>query len=147
MKHKVFLILTFALSLTSCSEKRNRKEIKQVQNEIREIKKDFWDNGKLASEGIYINNIANGNMKWYHENGYLAGEGEMVNDKRNGLWKVYNKENGKLSAEGNFTDDNKNGDWKLYNDKGTLCKIQFWKNNKLIKEEEIFKNIKLDQNH
>lgn len=135
MRYSVILLSFTFLCLLGCNTSQKGTELKPIEIS-KEIKKDFWENGVLASEGIYINGKANGQMKWFHDNGFLAGEGPMKNDKRNGLWKVYNRENGKLSAEGSFKDDLKHGKWKIFHENGTLWKEQFWKFNKLITEQE-----------
>ncbi|CAL2061650.1 hypothetical protein [Tenacibaculum sp. 190524A05c] len=136
MRYSTILLLFSLCCILSCKQEQKAKEQKPALEIRKEIKKDFWENGELASEGIYINGKANGQMKWFHDNGFLAGEGPMKNDKRNGLWKVYNRENGKLSAEGSFKDDLKHGKWKIFHENGTLWKEQFWDFNKLITEQE-----------
>jgi len=128
-----FYILLFVFSW-NCQTKKV-KETNTIASK-QEIKKEYWENDTLASEGIYINGKANGYMKWYHPNGKLAGEGPMVNDKREGLWKVYESEFGKLSAEGYFVKGIKHGTWKIFRENGALWKEQLWENNTLIKNTE-----------
>ncbi len=133
------LTILFLISLTfflCCKQKQNTQEIKPILEEIKEIKKDYWDNGKLASEGVYINGKANGLMKWYHNNGFIAGEGPMENGKRNGWWKVYDIEDGKLGAEGNFKAGIKHGVWKLYHKNGNTFKEQLWSTDTLVNTTE-----------
>ncbi len=135
---KYICFYTFLFILFSSCKKDKKTEINStVQNSFlqekkKEIKKKWWDNGAIASEGIYIDGKANGFMKWYHESGFLAGEGLMKNDKRDGWWKVYDIEDGKLGAEGNFKEGSKHGKWKLYHTNGAIWKDQFWENNILI---------------
>ncbi|TCI85257.1 toxin-antitoxin system YwqK family antitoxin [Tenacibaculum sp. M341] len=133
MKLYFFVIITFIL-LLSCKTSTKTEKNKSIIHSSKEIKKEWWDNGQLATEGTYANGKANGHMKWYHENEYLAGEGFMLNDKRDGVWKVYNAENGIMSAEGSFNLDMKHGKWELYYENGALRKKQNWELNTLIDE-------------
>ncbi|WP_075342861.1 toxin-antitoxin system YwqK family antitoxin [Tenacibaculum agarivorans] len=131
-KSFAFCILLFVFSWNCQTKKVKEKEIKAIESK-HEIRKEYWENDTLASEGIYINGKANGDMKWYHPNGKLAGEGPMVDDKREGLWKVYESEFGKLSAEGYFVKGIKHGTWKIFRENGALWKEQLWEHNTLIK--------------
>ncbi len=136
---RAFSILFLCSSIFfSCTTKNNsRKEPNIILNQ--EIKKEYWDNGNLASDGIYVNGKANGYMKWYHENGNLAGEGGMINDKRDGLWKVYESEFETLSTEGYFKDGIKHGTWTLFHQNGSIWKEQIWESNQLIHEKKVIK--------
>ncbi|SNR16338.1 toxin-antitoxin system YwqK family antitoxin [Tenacibaculum jejuense] len=144
--YKTFLsFIMLGLILMNCDTKKNNK--KEITPKIKkEIRKEYWDNGVLASEGIYSHGKANGPMKWFHQNGKLAGEGLMLNDKREGLWKVYESEFGKLSAEGSFKAGIKHGKWKIFYENGALWKEQFWDNNSLITNIEWDKNGEITTN-
>ncbi|CAM1340504.1 toxin-antitoxin system YwqK family antitoxin [Tenacibaculum amylolyticum] len=132
----IFTLALFAfILLFNCKRNNSEKATPKKPRTTLEVKKEWWDNGTIASEGEYKNGKANGKMKWYHQNGYIAGEGPMKNDLRHGWWIVYNVEDGSISAEGNFDNDIKHGTWKLYNADGTLKETQLWEYNKLISKD------------
>ena len=60
--------------------------------------KQFYGNGRVESEGIYMMDKKNGKFREYHQNGKLRAEGEYMNNKRNGNWTFY-KEDGVTKDE------------------------------------------------
>ena len=78
------------------------------------LHKEWQSNGVLILEGYYENGIANGIMKWYHDKGFLAGVGLMKNGERHGVWKVYAIEDGKLAAEVKFKEGKQQEVLKTY---------------------------------
>ncbi len=72
------------------------------------MKHGWWKesdtNVSFSSIGFYVDDKANGPMRWYFNN-RLAGEGPMKNGKRHGLWKVYAIEDGVLVTEVYFEND------------------------------------------
>ena len=65
----------------------------------------YYNNGKLATKGNYVNGERDGYWEYYDDNGKLFSKGNYVNGKRDGYWEYY-KNNGKLSSKGNY----KNGE-------------------------------------
>ena len=59
---------------------------------------EFYENGNVASEGLYHEGLEEGAWKDYHENGNLAAEGNYSKGKETGIWRYYDE-------EGNFTED------------------------------------------
>lgn len=51
--------------------------------------KAFYQSGKLASEGNYVEGKEDGAWKNFHENGKLASAGTYVQGKEHGVWKYY----------------------------------------------------------
>ncbi|MCL6100365.1 MAG: hypothetical protein M1391_17535, partial [Bacteroidetes bacterium] len=50
-----------------------------------ELKKEFYPNGKLKSEGTYLNGVHNGIYREYYESGKLWKEWNFQNGKEEGL--------------------------------------------------------------
>lgn len=59
---------------------------------------EYYQNGNLASEGMYSEGLEEGHWKDYHENGNLAAEGDYKNGEEVGKWYYYD-ENGNLEDE------------------------------------------------
>jgi uncharacterized protein len=60
--------------------------------------KCFYDDGKLQTEGGYVNGLKDGPWKLYHANGKVAGEGVYEKDHEKGKWKFYD-EDGQVMLE------------------------------------------------
>ncbi len=59
---------------------------------------EYYQNGNIASTGLYDDGLENGHWIDYHENGQIAAEGDYVNGKESGKWSYYD-ENGILEEE------------------------------------------------
>lgn len=66
-------------------------------------KTSYYDNGQIAEEGYFKNNLRNGLFKHYHHNGQIRSEGIWKNGKRDGFWPYY-KETGELESEETWED-------------------------------------------
>lgn len=51
----------------------------------------YFKNGKVKAEGIYENNLMEGEWKFYRETGQLWQVGNFTNGKKNGTWIRYDK--------------------------------------------------------
>ena len=91
----VFLVLLISTS-SLFSQKTSTK-----QNSDGYIK-NFYNNGKLESEGIMKEDFEDGLWKYYYKNGVLNEEITFKDGVMVGPFKSYNK-NGKLKAEGKIT--------------------------------------------
>jgi len=69
---------------------------------------EYFKNGKIKEEIFTINELFDGDSRWYNQDGTLAGEGIYKNDKPE-------------------------GDFIYYSRKGKVTKIETWKEGKLIK--------------
>lgn len=49
----------------------------------------YYENGVLASEGMYSQGLETGVWKDFHENGQLASQGEYKNGKEVGVWQFW----------------------------------------------------------
>ena len=60
-------------------------------SKVSELKKFYYDNGKLASEGTFKNGKPDGNWKSYYQNGQLKSEGNRVDGILDGQWIFYSE--------------------------------------------------------
>jgi antitoxin component YwqK of YwqJK toxin-antitoxin module len=80
----------------------------------------FYDNGKKASEGIYLNKQKVGEWKYFsYYRGHLSATESFVQGKREGIEKKY-FETGNVSEETDWVNDKKQGAWKLFYSNGTI---------------------------
>ena len=96
--------------------------------------KEYTDNGKLAAEGLYLDNRKSGSWKFYSESGKVIQTGSYNAGRPDGLWKWYYEsgnilreeyyfqgrrdgtiveysEEGTIIAQGDYVDGEKNGPW------------------------------------
>lgn len=118
--------------------------------------KSYFNDGKLKSEGTFLNDLYNGAWIYYYSNGnemgrgsYIAGDGTDVSEVsglprngRDGFWKFYNL-NGKVKEEANYIKGKLNGSFKEYNDFGDLILIEFYQNGLINGKQERFNNQKI----
>lgn len=82
--------------------------------------KEYYDNGKLRSEGIYTNNVKTGDWKFYTENAIIKQVGKFnKNGFQTGEWKWY-YENGKIQKTENFENGVLQGLMEEYDEKEVL---------------------------
>lgn len=62
----------------------------------------YYPNGRIASEGNYLDGKENGVWKDFHENSQIAAEGTYTNGEKIGVWKYWDS-NGKLEIEENYS--------------------------------------------
>jgi len=93
----VFIFLSFTLS--SFTQDTVRQE---------GFQQFFYQNGKLASEGIMLNGQPDGYWKSYYETGVIKSEGNRKNFKLDSTWKFFNPD-GKLVLEITYLDGKRNG--------------------------------------
>ena len=56
-----------------------------------ELKKFFYDNGRLVSEGYFKNGKPDGNWKTFYQNSQLKSEGNRVEGVLDGQWIFYSE--------------------------------------------------------
>ena len=124
-------------------------------------RKSFHSNGKLRSETIWENGLANGPSRSYDATGRLQREANMKNGKRDGLLTYYwlgtdtpkriisykmgkvdgpVKEfytNGKIKREMNFKNDEMHGKESEYDLKGKVVRQQFWFGGDKVSKKEL----------
>src|SRR5262245_25011064 len=50
---------------------------------------ELYENGTVASEGLYEDGLQQGPWRDYHENGQVAGEGHFVDGVEDGVWQFW----------------------------------------------------------
>jgi hypothetical protein len=99
------------------SSKQNAENTKMET----EIKREYWDNGKLQSETSYVGGVRHGVERWWWENGELWSEYSYEGGKRHGMMKQW-WENGDIyyfclwnqnEQVARFYPRNKTQRWKL----------------------------------
>ena len=98
------------------------------------IRKVYYLNGKLHSEGEIKNQKEEGFWIYWHENGTKAREGSFKNGKREGTHKYWYP-NGTIRGEGNFKGDQYDGKWTMYKEDGSEVVEQYYKGGQLVKKE------------
>lgn len=105
----------------------------------------YYPNGKISSEGNFVNGKPEGIWKSYYESGKVKSEGARKNNQPDGPWKFYNSEGiltgeyiyvdgkksgkqiqyyntGKIKSEENLKDGVRDGLYKEYGENGTIAK-------------------------
>lgn len=103
--------------------------------------KSYFNDGKLKSEGTFLNDLYNGAWIYYYSNGNVQAKGSFVSgdgsdvaetsglprNGREGYW-IFNHENGKINLEANYLKGKINGGNKYYNNVGVLTEESTYKN-------------------
>lgn len=111
----------------------------------KDIRKEYYEDGVLASEIEYKEELRNGKSIVYYPNGNIKQEGYYVDDKEHGLFKDY-YETGRLATEAYFKNGKQDGELKGYHENGLLETIQYFKDGVPDGEFEIFydnRNLKM----
>ncbi|WP_209402272.1 toxin-antitoxin system YwqK family antitoxin [Pseudozobellia sp. WGM2] len=93
--------------------------------------KEYYDNGRLKSEGWTKNGIKVNYWKFYHPNGKLSEEGHFQNNKRIKYWHFYDQD-GKHLQEGHYQKGTKTDWWLFYDSNGKVnhkCQLKNGKKN------------------
>ncbi|MGI9551209.1 MAG: toxin-antitoxin system YwqK family antitoxin [Aurantibacter sp.] len=93
--------------------------------------KEFYDNGKIRSEGWLANNTKIGYWKFYYSNGEISEEGSYISNKRERYWFFYDA-NRVLAREGHYRNGTMNGWWLFYDAQGRIrhkCQLREGKKN------------------
>jgi antitoxin component YwqK of YwqJK toxin-antitoxin module len=52
----------------------------------------YHENGRVSSEGKYVDGLEEGMWRDYHKNGQLAAEGTYVHGKEHGYWRFWDED-------------------------------------------------------
>jgi len=74
-------------------EKKNYSNGQKVFEIVGDRLTYFYKNGILKAEGLYINDLMEGEWKFYRETGQLWQIGNFKNSKKNGSWIRWDKNN------------------------------------------------------
>lgn len=96
-----------------------------------EVKKTFYANGILQSERTYLRDKLEGVSKFYTEDGKLAIEEMYKNNLREGYSKEFYP-NGKMRSEGNYTAGKKNGVFKTFYEDGNVESETTYENDVIV---------------
>lgn len=93
--------------------------------------RSVYANGKLRTEGIYEKNLRSGIWKWYNEEGKLTSTGKFINGERDSVWTYYH-DNGQKDTETNFKNEDAHGTSRTYNLLGELVHEKHFRNDEII---------------
>ncbi len=99
--------------------------------------KNYYETGKLTSQGKYINQKKDSVWTFYDEEGNLLSTETYQNDLKNGVAKVYHK-NGTVSLEQNFANGIHHGQSIIYFDNGVKRAEDSYENGKLHGESKTY---------
>ena len=81
--------------------------------------KEFYPNGELKAEGLYIDGRSQGIWTFYHPTGQIEAKGEYKDGLRWGEWDFFHP-NGNKAADGIYKDGIREGNWIFYHENGNL---------------------------
>lgn len=96
-----------------------------------EIKRDYYDSGRLKSIGTYFKGRLEGRLTTYNENGTISNSANYIDDVlisdglldennlQQGLWREYYVD-GEKKGEGHFKDGKKVGEWNYFYSNGKV---------------------------
>jgi len=113
--------------------------------QVGEFTQFFFEDGKVASEGILVNGKPDGYWKTYYPNGKLKSAGNRKDFLLDSVW-VFYTEDGIISQEVTYALDVKNGKKNTYDEAGLLNKTEYFKNDiRSLKAEYFYANGKLKE--
>lgn len=95
-----------------------------------EVKKTYWDNGKVKSELSYVNGELNGRCVWYMANGKPQMEVTYCDNKMHGLLRRW-YENGNLMEESWYNMGVQDSVFRAYSLRGLLVEEGYYADGKL----------------
>ncbi len=100
--------------------------------------KRYFDDGSIKALMLFYDSGDSVQTTIYYQNGVVASEGLYINNKKHGAWNYYSFFDSTLVKTEHFNLDNKEGSEKNYYPNGTLAEFINWKNNKKNGEWEQF---------
>ncbi|GAL87683.1 hypothetical protein MYP_4914 [Sporocytophaga myxococcoides] len=150
------------LSEKSANGKRNSEKNKSITGDLDKIKTgewtSYWDNGKLKSKEIYVNNAIHGERLVYDSEEHLIEKQYYSNGIKSGVWQAFYPsgkvksqttyknstpygnhknffENGQIEFTGSYINGKKTGTWNYYNAEGKQVLSEQYKNDVKISEK------------
>jgi antitoxin component YwqK of YwqJK toxin-antitoxin module/Tfp pilus assembly protein PilF len=90
----------------------------------------LYVNGKLNSEGNYLNGTLEGPYKHYYFDGSAEAEQYFKKGMRDSIFRIFYY-GGKINTEGMYKMGDKIGTWKFYREDGSLSRMEEYKSGKL----------------
>lgn len=81
--------------------------------------KEFYPNGDLKAEGLYVDGRSQGLWTFYHSNGNVEAKGEYDEGLRKGEWAFFHP-NGSKAAQGLYKEGIREGNWLFFHENGNL---------------------------
>lgn len=103
-----------------------------VFGQTKSYAKNYFENGKIESEGWMINNQKTDYWFYYFDNGNVKEEGHYLSNKKYKWWVIYDK-NEEIQKKCNYFDDKLDGLVVIFN-KGKIIKAEKYKKNIKVKE-------------
>ncbi|MBK0378014.1 toxin-antitoxin system YwqK family antitoxin [Mucilaginibacter segetis] len=91
----------------------------------------------LSEVGHFFDGKRNGEWIQFCSNGRKFSVENYVEDKLNGISQTYSCEDTVVRIKGYYIDDMKQGEWQVLGNKGQLIHLDFYKNGKIIKQQNI----------
>jgi antitoxin component YwqK of YwqJK toxin-antitoxin module len=133
MRIRNLLAISYTILLLSC---RGNKKKENTSEGI--IIREYYLNGNIKSEGIYLNDIIkNGWYKKYRENGALEFKGQYLNGIKEGYFYSYTI-GGKLESKAHYKNSLQDGKTIFYYKNSELKSESFWKQDKEIGELKLY---------
>jgi len=142
----VLVVVGGVVSLFSDDSDKGAKSISSTSiskdEKLIEIKKKYWDNGKLKKEIPYKKHyglgwkkvkttlIPHGIAKTYYETGVLETEDPYVDGERDGVLKFYNEE-GQITQAISYKNSLKEGKTTYYYSDGSVMEEEYYKEGNL----------------
>lgn len=95
-----------------------------------EVKKSYWENGKLKSVLQYKEEKLNGECIWYFENGTISQQVEYKDNKLHGKTVRY-FEDGDVYMTGNYVDNLKDSVFNYFSQNGIIIVSETYRNDSL----------------
>lgn len=131
-------IASFFMGDSDEKTKSTKETTLSEEAKLIEIKKEYWENGKLKEEVPYKKSYSlgykkvktklkpHGIAKEYYETGVLKKEDPYVDGERTGIMKFYD-ENGSLEMEANFLNSKRDGKTVYYYNDGSVMDVEYYK--------------------
>src|SRR6478752_2828385 len=84
-----------------------------TKGKLNGVRKVFYENGAIAEEATYVNDVKNGPYKKYGDKGIVLEESNYKNGQFDGN-AIYRDELGNLVAQGPYVNGLKKGKWQFY---------------------------------
>lgn len=110
-----------------------------IDNKSEGVWNTWYENGQKESETFYKNGLLEGVSQYWYENGQLKYKISSIANRAEGSC-IYWFESGEKKAEGVFSNGEKEGDWKYFFKNGEISAKEIFKKGKSISLSEYYNN-------